>query len=69
MRRLESPFGQGLKVTEMYANCGSRNAHFSVYTIEIISLDVAFKWLIVLRSAIKMRNQTHRVLKNAFAMS
>ena len=33
----------------------------SVYRVEIISL--AFKWLIVLRSAIKSRDQTHRVLK------
>ena len=35
----------------------------SVYKIEIISS--AFKWLIVLRSAIKTRDQTHRVLTNA----
>ena len=39
-------------VTEMYANCVSRNANCSIYKVEIISL--AFKWLIILRSAIKM---------------
>ena len=50
-------------VTEMYANCGSRNARCSVSKVEIISS--AFKWLIVLRSAIKTRDQTDRVLKNA----
>ena len=53
--------------TEMDVNCGSRNARCSVYKVEIISL--AFKWLIVLRSAIKTHDQTHRVLKNAFAAS
>ena len=37
----------------MYANCGSRNARCSVYKVEIISF--AFKWLILLRSAIKTR--------------
>ena len=54
-------------VTEMFVNCGSRNARWAVYKVEIISL--AFKWLIVLRSAIKARDQTHRVLKNAYAAS
>ena len=54
-------------VTELYANCGSRNARCSVFKVEIISL--AFKWLIVLRSAIKTHDQTHRVLKNVFASS
>ena len=48
----------------MYANCGSQNARCSVYKVEIISL--AFKWLIVLRSAIETRDQTHRVLKPAY---
>ena len=56
-----------INVTEMYVNCGSRTARSSVSKFEIISL--AFKWLIVLRSAIKTRDQTHRVLKNAFAAS
>ena len=32
-------------------------------------ISLAFKWLIVLRSAIKTRDQTHRDLKNAFAAS
>ena len=50
----------------MYLNCW-RNARCSVYKVEIISF--AFKWLIVLRFAIKTRDQTHRVLKNAFAAS
>ena len=50
-----------INVTKMHANCGSRNARCSVDKVEIISL--AFKWLIVLRSAIKTRDQTHRVLK------
>ena len=54
-------------VTEMDAICGSRNARCSVSKVDIISL--AFKWLIILRSAIKMRDQTHRVLKNAFSAS
>ena len=48
-------------VTEMYANCGSQNVRCSVSKVEIISL--------VLRSAIKTRDQTHQVLKNAFAAS
>ena len=51
----------------MCANCGSQNALFSVSKVEIISL--AFKWLIVLRSAIKTCHQMHRVLKNTFAIS
>ena len=46
-------------VTEMCAKCGLQNAHCSVYKVEIISL--AFKWLIVLRSAMKTCDQTHRV--------
>ena len=54
-------------VTEMSENCGSRNAGCSISKVEIISL--AFKWLIVLRSAIKTRDQTHGVLKNALAAS
>ena len=48
----------------MYVKCGSRNARNSVSKVEIISL--AFKWLIVLRSAMKTRDQTHRVLKTRF---
>ena len=40
----------------MYANCGSQNAGCSMSKVEIISL--AFKWLIVLRSAIKTCDQT-----------
>ena len=43
---------------------GSRNTRCSYSKVEIISL--AFKWLIVLRSAIRTRDQTHRV---AFAAS
>ena len=54
-----------INVTKMYANCGLWNARCSFSKVEIISL--AFKWLILLRSAIKMCNQTHRVLKNVFA--
>ena len=48
-------------MTKMYANCGSEIARCSVYKVEIISL--AFKWLLVLRSAIKMCDQTHPVHK------
>ena len=51
----------------MYANCGSRNAHCSIYKVEIISL--AFKWLIILGSAIKTCDQMYRVLKHVFATS
>ena len=51
----------------MYVNCGSRNARCSFSKVQIISL--VFKWLIVLRSAIKTRHQMHRVLKNAFVAS
>ena len=53
--------------TKMYVNRISRNACCSVYKLEIISL--ALKWIIVLRSAIKMRDHMHRILKNVFAMS
>ena len=45
----------------MDANCGLWNAHCSVYKVSL-----AFKWLIVFRSAMKTRDQTHRVLNNAF---
>ena len=44
-------------VTEVYANSDSWNAHCSVSKFEIISL--AFKWLIVLRSALKACDQMH----------
>ena len=47
--------------------CESWNVRCAVYKVEIISL--AFQWLIVLRSAIKTRDQTHRVLKNVFVAS
>ena len=53
----------------MYANCSSRNARCSVAKVEIISL--AFKWhssgIQALRPAVKTRDQTHRVLENAFS--
>ena len=49
-------------MTEMHGNCGSRNACCSISKVEIVSL--AFKWLIVLRLAIKPCDQTHRVLQN-----
>ena len=42
-----------MNVIKIYVNCGSRNECCSVYKVEIISL--AFKWLIVLRSAMKKR--------------
>ena len=42
----------------MYANCGSQNVGCSMSKGEIISL--VFKWLIVLRSAIKTCDQTQR---------
>ena len=45
----------------MDANCGLWNAHCSVYKVSL-----AFKWLIVFRSAMKTRDQTHRVLKTRF---
>ena len=51
----------------LYANCDLWNARCSISKVEIISL--AFKWLMVLRSAIKMHDQMHRVLKNVFATS
>ena len=51
----------------MYVNCGSWNARCTVYKVEIISL--AFKWLIVLRSAIKTRDQTHVYASSAQAGS
>ena len=54
-------------MTEMFVNCGLWNVICSVSKVEIISL--AFKWFIVLRSAIKTCDQTHRVLKNVFAAS
>ena len=45
-------------------NCGSRNAHCSVYKVEVISL--AFKWLIVLRKcAIK---HTESLIKAAWPL-
>ena len=44
-----------------------RNAGCSISKVEIISL--GFKWLIVLRSAIKTRDQTHLVLKNVLVVS
>ena len=44
-----------------------RNAGCSISKVEIISL--GFKWLIVLRSAIKTHDQTHLVLKNVLAAS
>ena len=50
-----------------FVNCGSRNARCSSSKVEIISL--AFNWLIVLRSAIKTCDQTHRVFKDIFAVS
>ena len=53
-----------INVTKMYVNCGLWNACCSIYKVKIIRL--AFKWLIVLRSAIKMRDQTHRILKTVF---
>ena len=56
-----------INVTGMFVNCGSRTVHFSISKVEIISL--AFKWLIILRSAIKTHDQTQWVLKNAFAAS
>ena len=34
-----------------FVNCGSRNAHCSFFKVELISL--AFRWLVVLRLAIK----------------
>ena len=40
-----------INVTRMYVNCASRNVHCSVSKVEIISL--AFKWLIILMTAIK----------------
>ena len=40
-----------------YVNCDSWNAHCSIYKVEIISLE--FKWLIVLRSALKACDQIH----------
>ena len=47
-----------LWITECALFCfQSWNSYFSV----------AFKWLIVLRSAMKTRDQTHRILKNVFA--
>ena len=46
---------------------GSWNAHCFISKVEILSLE--FKWLIVLRSAIKRHDQTHRILKNAFTAS
>ena len=48
-------------VTETYANCGLRNAHCSIYKVQIISL--AFKLLIVLRSAIESVNKWTESLK------
>ena len=51
-----------MNVTEMCANCGSRNARCSVSAkVEIISL--AFKWLIVLKSALKTRDQKRTELR------
>ena len=50
-------------VTEIYEYCGLQNVHCSASKVEIISL--AFKWLIVLKSATKASDQTHRRLKNA----
>ena len=47
-----------INVTEMYVNCGLRNVHCSIYKVEMISL--AFKWLIILRLALKMHNQMCR---------
>ena len=41
-------------VTEMYVNCGSRNVRCTIYKVELISL--AFKWLIILRSAIETQS-------------
>ena len=43
-------------VTKMYANCGLWNVCCSFSKVEIISS--AFKWIIVLRSAIKVVDQT-----------
>ena len=40
-----------INVTRIYVNCASRNVHCSVSKVEIISL--AFKWLIILMTAIK----------------
>ena len=48
----------------MFVNCVSQNAHFSVSKVSL-----AFKWINELRSAIKTRDETHRVLKNAFTAS
>ena len=56
-----------INVTDIYVNCGSWNVCCSLAKVEILSL--AYKWLIVLRSAIQMHPQTHRVLENAFAAS
>ena len=41
-----------IDVTEIHVNCGSQNVCCSIAKVEIISL--AFKWLIILRSAMKM---------------
>ena len=50
-----------------YVNCGWRNVHRSIYKLEI---SLALKWLIVLRLAVKMCDQTHQVLKSVlFATS
>ena len=48
----------------MYANCAYlRNVRCSIYKVEIISL--AFRCLIILKSALKMRDQMHSP-KNVF---
>ena len=46
-RSLENAYCVNRNVTEMYVNCGSWNACYSIYKVEIISL--ASKSLIVLR--------------------
>ena len=51
-----------INATGIYVNCGLRIACCFFTKVEIIS--VAFKWLIIFRSA-----QTHRGLKSAFLTS
>ena len=52
-------------VTEMYVNYGLRNGRCSVYKVEIISL--AFKWLIILRPAIKAHKHTKSLKMQVYA--
>ena len=52
--------------TELWPKCMQIVVHGMSVLFDIISL--AFKWLIVLRSAIRTCDQMHRVLKNMFAV-